>query len=91
MVSAIDGYAPDPATETDAIKRTNMKNALQYMGLRVNTPIADICPDKIFIGSCTNSRIIFTLIIHIHPIVYHDILRLAALVFCCFVGQTYNF
>ncbi|MGU9952083.1 MAG: 3-isopropylmalate dehydratase large subunit [Gammaproteobacteria bacterium WSBS_2016_MAG_OTU1] len=57
MVAAIDGCVPDPAAETDAIKRTNMENALQYMGLRANTPIADICPDKIFIGSCTNSRI----------------------------------
>ncbi len=56
-VAAIDGCVPDPTAETDAIKRTNMENSLQYMGLRANTPIADICPDKIFIGSCTNSRI----------------------------------
>jgi 3-isopropylmalate/(R)-2-methylmalate dehydratase large subunit len=39
------------------VKRHDMEHALQYMGLAPNTPISDIRPDKIFIGSCTNSRI----------------------------------
>ena len=57
MVAAIDGRVPDPARENDAVKRGSYEAALQYMGLAANTPIRDISLDKIFIGSCTNSRI----------------------------------
>jgi len=57
MVVAVDGRVPDPAKESDAVKRGSYERALQYMGLAANTPIRDIQLDKIFIGSCTNSRI----------------------------------
>ncbi len=57
MVAAIDGRVPDPAREADPVRRGSYAAALQYMGLAANTPIRDIRPDKIFIGSCTNSRI----------------------------------
>jgi len=57
MVVAIDGQVPDPAKETDVVKRGSYERALQYMGLEANTPIREIQLDKIFIGSCTNSRI----------------------------------
>jgi len=57
MVVAVDGRVPDPAKETDAVKRGSYESALKYMGLTANTPICDIRLDKIFIGSCTNSRI----------------------------------
>jgi 3-isopropylmalate/(R)-2-methylmalate dehydratase large subunit len=57
MVVAIDACVPDPAMEKDPVKREGMERALQYMGLNPNTPIKEIKVDKIFIGSCTNSRI----------------------------------
>jgi 3-isopropylmalate/(R)-2-methylmalate dehydratase large subunit len=57
MVAPIDGRVPDPAQESDTIKREWMQRALKYMGLEPNTPIAEIAIDKVFIGSCTNSRI----------------------------------
>ena len=57
MVVAIDGRVPDPDKEKDAVKRDAMEKALVYMGLKPNTPIEDIRIDKVFIGSCTNSRI----------------------------------
>jgi 3-isopropylmalate/(R)-2-methylmalate dehydratase large subunit len=57
MVTTVDGKVPDPSRITDAVKRHDMEHALKYMGLAPNTPITDIHPDKIFIGSCTNSRI----------------------------------
>ena len=57
QVLPINGRVPDPAQEKDATKRTSIENALKYMGLTANTPIEDIQLDKIFIGSCTNSRI----------------------------------
>jgi 3-isopropylmalate/(R)-2-methylmalate dehydratase large subunit len=57
QVLPINGRVPDPAQEQDATKRTSIENALKYMGLTANTPIEDIKLDKIFIGSCTNSRI----------------------------------
>jgi 3-isopropylmalate/(R)-2-methylmalate dehydratase large subunit len=57
MVAPIDGRVPDPAQEKDAVQREWMERALKYMGLEPNTPIADIEVDKVFIGSCTNSRI----------------------------------
>jgi 3-isopropylmalate/(R)-2-methylmalate dehydratase large subunit len=57
MVTTIDGHVPDPVKITDPIKRHDVEHALEYMGLLPNTPIRDIFLDKIFIGSCTNSRI----------------------------------
>ena len=57
MVTTIGGAVPDPALEKDPIKREGMTRALQYMGLAPCTPIAEIPVDKVFIGSCTNSRI----------------------------------
>ncbi len=57
MVVAVDGRVPDPAKEIDSVKRGSYERALQYMGLAANTPIRNIRLDKIFIGSCTNSRI----------------------------------
>jgi 3-isopropylmalate/(R)-2-methylmalate dehydratase large subunit len=57
MVVAISAKVPDPAQELDPVKREGMERALQYMGLQPNTPIKAIKVDKIFIGSCTNSRI----------------------------------
>ncbi len=57
MVTTIDGRVPDPAQMTDTVKRHDMENALKYMGLTPNLPISEIYLDKIFIGSCTNSRI----------------------------------
>jgi len=57
MVTTIDGIVPDPARISDAVKRHDMQQALNYMGLNANTPIQQINLDKIFIGSCTNSRI----------------------------------
>jgi len=57
MVVPVDGRVPDPDKEKDAVKRDAMEKALVYMGLKPNTPIADIRLDKVFIGSCTNSRI----------------------------------
>jgi 3-isopropylmalate/(R)-2-methylmalate dehydratase large subunit len=57
MVVPVDGAVPDPAREADAVKRTGMQRALDYMGLTPGTRIGDIKLDKIFIGSCTNSRI----------------------------------
>jgi 3-isopropylmalate/(R)-2-methylmalate dehydratase large subunit len=57
MVVGVDGRVPDPATMSDAAKRQAAERALQYMGLAANTPIVEIKIDKVFIGSCTNSRI----------------------------------
>ncbi len=57
MVVPVDGRVPDPDKEKDAVKRDAMEKALVYMELKPNTPIADIRIDKVFIGSCTNSRI----------------------------------
>jgi 3-isopropylmalate/(R)-2-methylmalate dehydratase large subunit len=57
MVAAVDALVPDPEREPDAVKREGMKAALRYMGLEPNMPIGEIKPDKVFIGSCTNSRI----------------------------------
>ena len=57
MVTTIDGRVPDPDKEKDPIRRENMERALTYMGLAPNTAMADIAIDKVFIGSCTNSRI----------------------------------
>jgi len=57
QVLPIGSRVPDPAVESDATKRTSIENALKYMGLAANTPLDEIKLDKIFIGSCTNSRI----------------------------------
>ena len=57
MVLSIDDRVPDPEREKDANKRSAMERALHYMALAPNKPIADIMIDKVFIGSCTNSRI----------------------------------
>ncbi len=57
MVTTVDGRVPDPAREQDSVKREWMERALKYMDLKPDTPITAIRPDKVFIGSCTNSRI----------------------------------
>jgi 3-isopropylmalate/(R)-2-methylmalate dehydratase large subunit len=57
QVLGISGAVPDPAAEADLVKRGSYERALQYMGLSANTPLTDIQIDKVFIGSCTNSRI----------------------------------
>jgi 3-isopropylmalate/(R)-2-methylmalate dehydratase large subunit len=57
MVVAVDGRVPDPDKEKDATKRAAIERALAYMGLQPNKAVTDIRIDKVFIGSCTNSRI----------------------------------
>ena len=57
MVLAVDQNVPDPAQETDLVKRGSIERALKYMGLSANQAITDIQLDRVFIGSCTNSRI----------------------------------
>ena len=57
MVVAVDARVPDPDQEKDPVRRDAMEKALVYMDLKPNTPIEDIRIDKVFIGSCTNSRI----------------------------------
>ena len=57
MVTTIEGRVPDPDKEKDPVRREGIERALIYMGLKPNTPMTDIRIDKVFIGSCTNSRI----------------------------------
>jgi 3-isopropylmalate/(R)-2-methylmalate dehydratase large subunit len=57
QVLAIGARVPNPANESDPQKRAGIERALQYMGLTADTPISEIKLDKVFIGSCTNSRI----------------------------------
>ncbi|WP_273824973.1 MULTISPECIES: 3-isopropylmalate dehydratase large subunit [Pseudomonas] len=57
MVLAVDQNVPDPAQEPDLVKRGSIERALKYMGLTANQAITDIQLDRVFIGSCTNSRI----------------------------------
>jgi 3-isopropylmalate/(R)-2-methylmalate dehydratase large subunit len=57
MVTSIEGRVPDPDREKDPIRREGIERALTYMGLQPNTAMTDIRIDKVFIGSCTNSRI----------------------------------
>ncbi|MBT9490803.1 MAG: 3-isopropylmalate dehydratase large subunit, partial [Paucibacter sp.] len=57
MVLGVDQRVPDPDKEKDAVKRGAIERALQYMNLEPNKAISDIHIDKVFIGSCTNSRI----------------------------------
>jgi 3-isopropylmalate/(R)-2-methylmalate dehydratase large subunit len=53
----VEALVPDPARVVDPVKRLSLERALEYMGLKANTPITEIALDKVFIGSCTNSRI----------------------------------
>lgn len=57
MVLPVDAKVPDPDKEKDPARRLGMERALLYMGLEPNTPITAIKIDRVFIGSCTNSRI----------------------------------
>jgi 3-isopropylmalate/(R)-2-methylmalate dehydratase large subunit len=57
MVAAVGDRVPDPAAESDAVRRKGMERALQYMGLQAGEAITGIAIDKVFIGSCTNARI----------------------------------
>ena len=57
MVIDINGSVPDPSKEPDPVKAESIRNALSYIHLEPNTPIKSIEIDKVFIGSCTNSRI----------------------------------
>jgi 3-isopropylmalate/(R)-2-methylmalate dehydratase large subunit len=57
MVVEIDGVVPNPDDVSDKVKADGMRKALVYMGLSAGTPIIEIPVDKVFIGSCTNSRI----------------------------------
>jgi 3-isopropylmalate/(R)-2-methylmalate dehydratase large subunit len=57
MVTTIEGRVPDPDQEKDPVLREGIERALTYMGLVPNTAMTDIRIDKVFIGSCTNSRI----------------------------------
>ena len=57
MVVGIEDRVPDPDREKDPVRREGMERALRYMALRPDTPMSDIAIDKVFIGSCTNSRI----------------------------------
>ncbi len=57
MVCSVNSRIPDPAAEADPVKASGMQNALEYMGLEANMSFDQVKVDKIFIGSCTNSRI----------------------------------
>ncbi len=57
MVVAVDGTVPNPTRESDPVKADGIRRALQYMGLEADQKITDIQLDRVFIGSCTNSRI----------------------------------
>jgi 3-isopropylmalate/(R)-2-methylmalate dehydratase large subunit len=57
MVMAVDGRVPDPEREPDTVRREGLRRALEYMDLTPGMQAADIRPDKVFIGSCTNGRI----------------------------------
>jgi 3-isopropylmalate/(R)-2-methylmalate dehydratase large subunit len=57
QVTGVDAAVPDPAAFADPNDRSSAARALEYMGLRGGTPIVDIPLDRVFIGSCTNSRI----------------------------------
>jgi 3-isopropylmalate/(R)-2-methylmalate dehydratase large subunit len=57
MVTTVDGKVPDPAKIDDPVQREWVERALKYMDLKPDTPIGEIALDKVFIGSCTNSRI----------------------------------
>ncbi|MFO0775231.1 MAG: 3-isopropylmalate dehydratase large subunit [Nitrospiraceae bacterium] len=57
MVTGVDGKTPDPRSAADEATQQSTARALEYMGLAPNTPMSDIRVDRVFIGSCTNSRI----------------------------------
>ncbi|MCF0253351.1 MAG: 3-isopropylmalate dehydratase large subunit [Duodenibacillus sp.] len=57
MVVSIDERVPDPDKQPDPVKREGWERALKYMGLQPGTPMTEIAPDHVFIGSCTNARI----------------------------------
>ena len=57
MVLPVNSVVPNPAAEADEVRANGMHKALDYMGLKAGTAISDIKVDKVFIGSCTNSRI----------------------------------
>lgn len=57
MVVSIDGKTPDPTKINDPVKAKSINNALDYIHLKANTPMSSVPIDKVFIGSCTNSRI----------------------------------
>jgi 3-isopropylmalate/(R)-2-methylmalate dehydratase large subunit len=57
MVVSVNDRVPDPDKEKDPVKRSAMERALTYMALEPNKAMSDILVDKVFIGSCTNSRI----------------------------------
>lgn len=57
MVIDINGSVPDPSKESDPVKAESIRNALSYIHLEPNTLISSVEIDKVFIGSCTNSRI----------------------------------
>jgi 3-isopropylmalate/(R)-2-methylmalate dehydratase large subunit len=57
MVTSVDGRIPDPSSEVDAVRRGNMETSLQYMGLEPGRALQGLPLDRVFIGSCTNSRI----------------------------------
>lgn len=57
MVAPITGKTPDPALQEDPVKREGWERAYAYMDLKPNTPITEIAPNNVFIGSCTNGRI----------------------------------
>ena len=57
MVASISAVVPHPEDESDAVKSKGIRSALQYMGLQAGQPLSEVNVDKVFIGSCTNSRI----------------------------------
>ncbi|KUJ74894.1 isopropylmalate isomerase [Thiomicrospira sp. XS5] len=57
MVLDVNGKVPNPANESDDVKASGIRRALEYMGLEADMAITDIPVDYVFIGSCTNSRI----------------------------------
>ena len=57
MAGPVGGLVPDPKTAPDERRRSDWAMALDYMGLKAGTPLQDIAIDRVFIGSCTNSRI----------------------------------
>ncbi|CBL45202.1 3-isopropylmalate dehydratase large subunit [gamma proteobacterium HdN1] len=57
MVVTIDQALPDPEKEADPVKADGMRRAYKYMGLKPGITMADVVPDRVFIGSCTNARI----------------------------------
>lgn len=57
MVVDIEGCVPSPEEKSDTVAANSVQQALDYMGLKAGTPMVDVEPDTVFIGSCTNSRI----------------------------------